>query len=302
MARYFLLNTVYVGSTVYPAGSAVDDVADPVAALREVGAVLLSTAHAAPQLVAAVGRSLQARTKGANFPVLDQVVQSSLLGDFLRLGGGSTFTYREGVTDPPPNVFDTFDEARWNAARARPGYVWVDASLGQPVVPAGEFDVDQVGLLGGFGLSANLVLQNGARFTGSALYFNNVVLNHAGQTPVFQVGDGKQLTVTFDNGAAMNAIPPSGSPLFSVAENGALLLYLRYFGFMFSHGPGAPVVEAALNGQVSISADLATAIFDNSLAGAGSYVVGDVPGIAVDNRNLNLSHTQLAADIAYTYG
>ncbi len=88
MATYYLLNTINLGTTIYPAGSLIQDTADPVALLRASGAVLLSTAYAAPSLVSAVERALQARTKGASYPVLDQIVQSSMLGDFLRLGGG----------------------------------------------------------------------------------------------------------------------------------------------------------------------------------------------------------------------
>ncbi len=188
------------------------------------------------------------------------------------------------------------------AARVRPSAVWLDESDGTLVLPAGEYDIDSIAILGGFGLSSSLNFETGARLVGTEMSFNNVVLNSGSTSPIMHFAGAAQGILTFDNGAALQTAGAASGPMILVDGSSALSLFLRYYGFMVPHDPAATIIEVELGSAVYIATDVAGLIADNSLDGAGEFTVNDLTGIAVLNRNPNISHTQLGSNISYSYG
>lgn len=258
--------------------------------------------HLSPDVIAGAERALQARGRGADYPTLDAIMQAALAGDTARLGGGSVFVYREGETNPGGNVFASFEEARSVAALVKPSSVLIDASLGAPRLPAGSYDIDMISIIGGTGAIPNLTIEDGASFTGVALSFDNVALTSISTSPAFEFNDGQGHFITLNNSAVMQASAPAAGPMAHVGSTSSLFVSLRYFGFLFSYAVVAPIVDVDLGGSTFIFTDIATAIFDNVLSGAGAILVDDLTGIAVANRNPNLSHVQLGTNITYAFG
>jgi hypothetical protein len=301
-SNFLLLNTTILGTTTFPAGSSIDENSDPIDQLRAAGAVLIPPQYAPPSLIAATERALQARSRGASYQTLDQIMMSGLGARTSQLGGGSVFVYREGETNPGGNVFSSFEDARDAAALLRPSSVLIDASLGSPIVPGKSFDIDMISIIGGTGSLPALTMQEGSKFTGTALNFDNVAITSVSTSPIFDVLNGALKFITLNNSASLQTSGPATGPIVHVDGTSTVVISLRYFAFLFGYDPSAPVLSVDLGGNGLVFTDIATSVYDDMLDGAGAIVVDDLTGIAVANRNPGISHVQLGTNISYVYG
>lgn len=213
------------------------------------------------------------------------------------------FVYREGETNPGGNIFATLEEARNVAALSKPSSILIDASLGAPRLPAGlSLNIDMIAIIGGSGATPTLTVEQGASFRGNALSFDNVALTSISTSPVFEFDDGLQSFITLSNAGVLQTSAPASGAMVHVGATSSIFVSVKYFSYLFGYDIGAPIVDVDLGGSAFIATDIATAIYDNVLDGAGAIIVDDLTGIAVLNRNPNLSHVQLGTNITYAFG
>jgi hypothetical protein len=180
-----------------------------------------------------------------------------------------------------------------------PRWVWIDASLGEALVPAGTWNVDAA-TFGAFnGTEGTLNFESGAEFSFQSLTLTSqVVFQSASSTPVATMTDGALIELhdnarLFGDPTAAWAVAPAG-------VTAACLVTTAILG----DGTNAALATSG-TGVWAVSGLNFAVLADGSISSSGAGAVGVFYDASTQlgfhgSANITLSLLDLAAQVAYT--